>query len=238
MTQKPTDVISAGAPQSPINPIAVPGPYEQYVRSLVSDWPHLRIIEDFMSVDLEHTPTPLQNRLFKTDVQIIDIATEAKSHKFVDLEELRYFLKQPRSKNIKARLLLVEDLSAGIIETLGSTFDLDPEFFALHLNGWWRHYQGQWKPYSAKAGYVAHPLPSAITKQEFQHFQFRRAYHWSREREIEATRRDHSNLWRSYIPKGIGMELFVEEAFTAVTIGTEYLWTGEYGNPWRKCCHS
>nr|POE72058.1 hypothetical protein CFP56_11934 [Quercus suber] len=35
---------------------------------------------------------------------------------------------------IATRVLLIEDLSAGLIESLGSVFELDPEFFAEHLN--------------------------------------------------------------------------------------------------------
>ena len=43
-------------------------------------------------------------------------------------------LSNVRDPTVVTRVILVEDLSPRLIEALGSTFDIDPEFFAEHLN--------------------------------------------------------------------------------------------------------
>lgn len=48
---------------------------------------------------------------------------------------LRAFLDQPRPADVAVRLFLAEDLSPATIEALGSTLNLDPNFFAEQLVG-------------------------------------------------------------------------------------------------------
>lgn len=49
------------------------------------------------------------------------------------LEGLTYLLEHSDSKIKKNRLIVLEDLSSGLIELLGSHFDVDPRFFRSHL---------------------------------------------------------------------------------------------------------
>lgn len=48
---------------------------------------------------------------------------------------LRAFLELPKPADVFARLFLVEDLSPAVIEALGSTLNLHPDFFAEQLVG-------------------------------------------------------------------------------------------------------
>lgn len=48
---------------------------------------------------------------------------------------LRAFLKLPKPTDVVVRLFLLEDLSSAVIEALGSTLNLDPDFFAQQLVG-------------------------------------------------------------------------------------------------------
>lgn len=49
------------------------------------------------------------------------------------LEGLNYLLKHSETNIKKNRLIVLEDLSSGLIELLGSHFDVDPLFFRSHL---------------------------------------------------------------------------------------------------------
>lgn len=215
-----------------------PGPYENYIRGLLPHWPHLRIVTDFMSVDLKDTPTPFAKRMFKTDVRVVDIISEqycgtyrttSENLTFGDLAQFQQFLEKPRengSRNVNVRLIMVEDLSAKLIETLGSKFNIDPDFFAQHLGEWSRHYRGFCSNSPERAGSVPYPLNTNVREQGFRHFTFQRAYEWQGEEWIKKTNLANSNLWRPHISRGIKPEVFVNERFS-VFASNYYGWTGE-----------
>lgn len=52
----------------------------------------------------------------------------------VDLPELQRSINTDMHE-CRGRIVIVEDLSKAIIETLGSCLDVDPLFFASHING-------------------------------------------------------------------------------------------------------
>lgn len=211
----------------------VPGPaegtYEAYVLRLVPHWPHLRIVADFMSSNFEDKPTPFTKITFKTDIRVIDITrtysnydyvATAENHHFHSVDELHQYLDTPRSETYR-RFIMVEDLSAEVIEFLGSTFKVDPEFFAQHLGDWWTNYKG----FSSSEN-TLHQLGSSARKLGFQHFKFRRAYDWQETGWMDNT----SNSWQPYISQGIKPEVFVDEGFSAYSLCyyLESRWTGEW----------
>lgn len=207
------------------------GPYENYVLRLVPHWPHLRIVADFMSSDLEDTPTPFTKITFNTDVRVIDIVRSeiqfsytytTENSEFHSIDQLRQFINTPRT-GIYRRFVMVEDLSPEVIEFLGSTFNLDPEFFAQHLSDWWTNHKG----FSSSEN-TLHQLGSSARKLGFQHFEFQRAYDWEETGWVE----NASNLWQPYISQGIKPEVFVNEGFSAYSHCYHFdsRWTGEW--PW------
>lgn len=213
---------------SPANPGPAEGSYEAYVFRLVSHWPHLRIVTDFMSSNLEEKPTSFTKIAFKTDIRVIDIVrtysgsgyyvATAENHHFHSVDELRQFLDTPRN-NIFRRFIMVEDLSVEVVEFLGSTFKVNPEFFAQHLGDWWTNYKGFSSPEN-----TLHQLGSSARKLRFRHFKFRRAYDWQETGWMDNT----SNSWQPYISQGIKPEVFVDEGFSTYShcYSLESRWTG------------
>lgn len=202
------------------------GSYEAYVLGLVPHWPHLRIVTDFMSSDHTYTPTPFTKITFKPDIRVVDVtytphkyAASAENNHFFSVDQLRQFLVKP-SAGYSRRFIMVEDLSAEVIELLGSTFNLDPEFFAQHLSDWWTNHQG-----FSSSEHPLHQFGSSSWKLGFQHFKFQRAYEWQ-----EAECIEDSRLWQPYILQGTKPEVLVGEGFSAFKSGRAD--TGVYTGEW------
>lgn len=215
------------------------GSYEAYVLRLVPHWPHLRIVTDFMSSNRKDTPTltPFTKITLKTDIRVIGMVrsyshqegyleTVENSH-FLSVDQLRPFLDLPRA-SLYRRFIMVEDLSADVVEFLGSTYNIDPEFFAQHLGECWTDYKGFLS--SEDAGSALQPLGSSSRTLGFQHFKFRRAYDWEGAEGMKNTRLGGSDLWQPYISQGIKPEVFVDEGFSAFSLchGADNRWTGEW----------
>lgn len=217
------------------------GPYENYIHNLLSQWPHLRVVTDFMFTDLESSSRSAQamNRVFKTDIRVIDITntymynkTAVKDQHFDDIKKFQRFLEEPRKtlqQNI-TRFIMVEDLSAKVIETLGSKYSVDPEFFAQHLGDWWLEYRTSMHKPIEGAEYAHSLLNSSVRKQGFQHFTFQRAYEV-----LEVDLVERSNSLRPSISERDMSGRFANERFSAISltegfgnysVPDEY-WTGE-----------
>lgn len=201
------------------------GSYEAYVLGLVPHWPHLRIVTDFMSSNHTYMPTPFTKITFKTDIRVIDVkylnGYTAENNHFFSVHQLRQYLDKVTTGYYR-RFIMVEDLSAEVIEFLGSTFNLDPEFFAQHLSDWWINHQG----FSSSENPL-YQFGSSSWKLGFQHFKFQRAYDWQEEECM-----GDSRLWQPYILQGTKPEVLVGEGFSAFSPGRCSQSGGIYTGEW------
>ena len=72
----------------------------------------------------------------KVDVIAIDIFPNSPYFKFYnikDLQSLKKFCSSDIGPDVKLRLFLVEDMTAVVVETLGSAFALPPLLFNCHM---------------------------------------------------------------------------------------------------------
>jgi hypothetical protein len=72
--------------------------------------------------------------------------------------------------------IFIEDLSLDMIDVLGSTYGIEPEFFANHLRGSETFRTGKWLPAVVRAPKI---LPPCIREAPFYAIEFRRPYHLS-----------------------------------------------------------
>ena len=74
--------------------------------------------------------------LVALSVQSFSSAPGLPSRRNLDLDDLRLLLSDAskRKDDPFGRLLIVEDLSTDVIETLGSLLNIDPFFFASHID--------------------------------------------------------------------------------------------------------
>ncbi|KAG5762758.1 hypothetical protein H9Q72_009158 [Fusarium xylarioides] len=133
-------------------------PYLAHIKSLSRAWPSLRYLADFMEVSttpvrwkfLRENEAERQDRCNRTNIAILDFDPSGNStcKRFTNTDELEVELR--RNENGKRnkgslRLLVVEDLSRGVIEMLGSEFDIDPTFFRSHIDDYsWYNIRDRW----------------------------------------------------------------------------------------------
>ena len=99
-------------------------PYHDFVHTLRPQWHQLRHLDDFMSNPNLHG--------FQVAVLDFDDSEGVMKKEFNEIGKLSEFLDCVVEKT-KSRLLVVEDPSTNLIEMLGSRYDIDPEFFSMHV---------------------------------------------------------------------------------------------------------
>lgn len=128
-------------------------PYLAYIDSLGHGWPHVSYLGDFMRVTTSPPKLKFLNtanrleRASRTKVSLLDFSNAGNVDR-IDIHnatDLREALDQPNSKQLNARLIVVEDLSRDVIECLGSRFDVDPLFFRSHISDYtWHNTRDPW----------------------------------------------------------------------------------------------
>lgn len=89
-------------------------------------------------------------RCNRTNIAILDFDLSGNStcKRFTSIDELEAELHHKENGNPdkdSLRLLVAEDLSRGVIETLGSQFDIDPTFFRSHIDDFsWYNIRDRW----------------------------------------------------------------------------------------------
>lgn len=146
------------------------------------------------------------------------------SHKRLDLKDLASLLQSQagEDKNLRGRLLVIEDLSSNIIEMLGCALNIDPFFFSSHI-GVSQTDIAAARPYMAT-------LPSMAKSQDFLTIQYHRVlqfeYHGSKEtllRDMNFPRKV-----RMLPPvKGANIGLAQHCCSILKTIGKDGLWLGK-----------
>jgi hypothetical protein len=119
----------------------VAGPYHEHIRKICPGWHHLRYLADFMTVSTvplrfkSLTLGEREERLRRVNVTVVEYGNEISSSHLTSLEELDQYLSESNETTEipTGRLLVVQDLSAGMIEKLGGVFDIEPGFFRSHI---------------------------------------------------------------------------------------------------------
>ena len=104
--------------------------YTEYVSSLLKVFPELGSIERLNSRGSTLMSFIDCSRHGKINVQNF-VAKRLESE--IDSPAFEVALKEPALTDTDIRIVLVEDINQAAIGRLGSTFDIDPEFFAEHL---------------------------------------------------------------------------------------------------------
>ncbi|KAM0328628.1 hypothetical protein ACHAQA_005040 [Verticillium albo-atrum] len=157
---------------------------EQHAKS----WPHLRWLADFMDIGTVSSRWKTSNpsdslsaedkkdfdeRAQRTNVCLLEYCRDPKKppkclpytdHTMLDaaLENLE------TDRDVALRLFVVEDLSRVVIESLGSKFNVEPDFFSEHLLAYaWHNVRDPWKG--------ATPLEVEIEQRRWLQIRFPRA---------------------------------------------------------------
>ncbi|CAK4031897.1 hypothetical protein DOTSEDRAFT_73705 [Lecanosticta acicola] len=130
-----------------------PGPYLRYVKQLAQTWKHLEYLCHWMEVTCappkwkflrrEQNAASREERAARTKVRVIDYTNASldASEEYYDCATLRRALDDSRQTTDarQTRLIIAEDLSRDLVETLGDYYDVDPLFFASHIGDYLFH---------------------------------------------------------------------------------------------------
>ncbi|KAI5795173.1 hypothetical protein EDC01DRAFT_787966 [Geopyxis carbonaria] len=119
-------------------------PYESYIEFLSQKWPHLGELREWMA-GLDSSPRRHKARLHKLGTTVLDFREAAAPirREFPDdtgardsgsgFNHLSICLQRSTPATVKGRMIVVPYLVPSLVNVLGSTFDIDPEFFHGHL---------------------------------------------------------------------------------------------------------
>ena len=195
--------------------------YLQHVKVLSSSWPRLQYLADFMEASTvpakarlipAHDKAERWNRV-KVSVLSFSSLNDIERKDCTSLENLSSLLKNPERNAKPHRLIVSEDLSSGLIEFLGSFFDVDPHFFRGHLE------DHTW--FNTKDPWVELPeLDSSIKKRSYLSIRYVQARYFENNFNSQAAKRQAGSF---NVLRRIDLEGSAES-------GTDKWWDGTGGS--------
>jgi hypothetical protein len=159
--------------------------YHDKLKSKLDHRPWLEILDEFLDPNNKNFAVPPDHRLSSFNVQVINISASGEVDKPVtyknkdatkfkeDIEEI-----SRTNKERSGTLIIAEDLSRAMIDALGMQYDLEPEFFACHLQGTESFRMGHWESPTVRDPVRApNVLPDHLRKAPYYTVEFRRPYH-------------------------------------------------------------
>jgi len=156
---------------------------DQYVGPKLKHQPWLDSLNEFLDPNEKSFAVPLHHRMSAFDVDLIHISESGVVDAPIKYKDVAKFKQAIRSmdKERGGALVIAEDLSRAIIDTLGMQYNLEPEFFACHLLGTESFRTGDWESPTVRFPPRApNVLPDYVRKAPFYCVEFRRPYHFPR----------------------------------------------------------
>jgi hypothetical protein len=166
---------------------ATPGPYLRKVEKQQESRRGLEALSQFLRLRLKSPVENPEDALGWNTVDIIHIDSSGEITEFCKIRCDEFDGYMRKCPDRISSLILLEDLSYEWVEKLGNRFDLEPEFFALHLRGTKNFLTGEFHPcYYPELDY----LPSSCWEPHYYSLQIARPYHFPAERkEIKTLRK-------------------------------------------------
>ena len=101
--------------------------YQSRVESLCWRYPHLRNLSDFLDKDVHHKLGRIACLEFRK-------GSVTPTHRELKLDDVADCWRPRKESDLQGQILIVEDLTKELIETLGSGLNIDPVFFARHVH--------------------------------------------------------------------------------------------------------
>lgn len=138
--------------------------------------PWLESLDRFLDPDQKCFAISETRRQEFFDIKVIHISTSGIISPPIVCKNLAEFECSVRDDDPEriGSLILAEDLSQQKIDALGMKYDLEPEFFACHLEGTEPARMGRWQRPTVRAPNL---LPDCLRTAPFYSMEFRRPYH-------------------------------------------------------------
>ncbi|RPA76000.1 hypothetical protein BJ508DRAFT_242872 [Ascobolus immersus RN42] len=185
------------------------GPYFRHIQDLSRQYPRLEHLADNMKIStvptkgpaLENEPKEVLERLERTHVMSLDFTDPSRplQQEFTDCHTFAQYLEivsneattipieVPEEPKARSRLFIVEDLSRTVIESLGSTFNIDPTFFRGHLDDHtWFNVRDNWVEFAQ--------LPSQLDKRPYFNLRYMEPRFFESQEDVDRAKEECSNF--------------------------------------------
>jgi len=153
--------------------------HDMVVKPKLQHWPWLETLHEFLDPCAEGFAIKQSDRMSHFDIKVIRISISGEVESPIKCDEPTQF-KEAISEVEERRgtLLIAKGLSRAMIDILGMEYNLDPDFFASHLQGTESYRTGIWaSPIVRRPARTPNFLPDYIRKSPFYTVEFRRPYH-------------------------------------------------------------
>ncbi len=141
--------------------------------------PWLESLHQFMDPYAKGFAINLGHRMKHFDIVVIHFLKSGKPDSIIECstpEDFEGAISEDKDRT--GTLVIAEDISQAMIEALGTSFELEPEFFANHLAGTELYRMGRRESATLRAlARTPNLLPNYIRKASFYTAEYRRPYH-------------------------------------------------------------
>jgi hypothetical protein len=149
--------------------------HDEVVRPKLKHQPWLDILHKFLDPNKKGFTVAKEHRLEFFNVKVIQISWSreiGQPIKCINPTEFEEAIRGDKERG--STLVIAQDLSQLVINTLGMQYKLKPEFFASHIQGTQCFQIGNWKSLDVQTPDI---LPDYLWRAPFYTIEFRRLYH-------------------------------------------------------------
>jgi hypothetical protein len=153
---------------------------DQKVKPKLKHRPWLKILDEFLDPTEECFKNSQERRLLHFDVQVIHISVSGEVSLPINCNGMKEFkdATSPSDNKRCGTILITEDISLTMIDALGIKYELEPDFFACHLEGTEAFRTGRWhSPEDRLLARGPNILGDYLRKAPFYTAEYRRPYH-------------------------------------------------------------
>jgi hypothetical protein len=128
-------------------PNVPPSPYyDKTIKPVLQHRPRLENLDQFMDSTTPGFGVDLGYRMNHFDIKVIHISKSGTVDSIIDCDTPEKFHQAiGEDQERSGTLVIPKDISRAMIETLGTQYNLEPEFFATHLLGTESFHMGRWE---------------------------------------------------------------------------------------------
>jgi hypothetical protein len=153
--------------------------HDKVVKPKLQHRPWLETLHEFLDPSAEGFAIKRSDRMSHFDIKVIRISMSGEVESPIKCDEPAQF--KEAISEVEERcgtLLIAKGLSRAMIDILGMEYNLDPDFFASHLQGTESFRTGIWAPPTVqRLARAPNFLPDYIRKSPYYTVEFRRPYH-------------------------------------------------------------
>lgn len=155
--------------------------HRRFIEDNLQRRPWLDILHQFMSPNAEGFAVNPKRRMLHFDIKVVHISKSGGIESLIKCltpTDFDHAIRGEEGIERNGTLIIAKDISQAMIDSLGMSYELEPEFFACHLEGTESFSMGHWQSPTVRLPARAPILlPDCLRNAPFYTAQYRRPYH-------------------------------------------------------------